>query len=623
MKCLAVPLPLLLATAACAADAPQDRATSSDLGKADGASGSSRLGATPTNDGVAFRVWAPNADRVWVTGTFDGWAETKSPLARADDGTWSATVAVAKPGDEYLYVIEKGATRVKRADPRARAMTHSAGRSIVVHPDAYRWRSTGYRTPSWDEAVIYEMHIGTFADEPGGAPGTWASAIGKLDHLKALGINMIEVMPPAEFAGDYSWGYNTAFPFAPERAYGSPDDAKRFIDEAHTRGIGVLIDVVHNHYGPSDLSMWCFDVECYGAGGIYFYTDARRESGWGPRPEFGRSEVRDFIVDDALMWLEEYRADGLRWDSTINIRQANGADISEGWDVLQRVNDAVDARQPWKVMIAEDLQGNEWITKTTAAGGAGFDTQWDARFFHPVGRNLVEPDDARRSMAEIRDAITAGYSGRALARVIYTESHDEVANGKSRIPEMIYPGRADSYWSKKRSTLGAALVMTAPGIPMLFQGQELLEDGWFRDDDPVDWAKTTRFAGILQMYKDLIALRRNVGGTTAGLRGEHVNVFHVNDSDKVIAFHRWANGGAGDDVVVILNFSARAFTQYDIGLPRGGTWKVRFNGDWKGYDASFDGTPSNDLTAYTGARDGLAYHGTVGVGPYSAVILSQ
>jgi 1,4-alpha-glucan branching enzyme len=207
--------------------------------------------------------------------------------------------------------------------------------------------------------------------------------------------------------------------------------------------------------------------------------------------------------------------------------------------------------------------------------------------------------------------------------VIYTESHDEVANGKARIPEMIYPGHADSYWSKKRSTLGAALVMTAPGIPMLFQGQELLEDGWFRDDDPVDWSKTTRFGGILQLYRDLIALRRNLGGTTRGLRGEHVNVFHVNDTDKVIAFHRWASGGPGDDVVVILNFSARAFTQYDLGLPRGGTWRVRFNSDWTGYDAGFGGTASNDLTASAGARDGLGYHGSVGVGPYSAVILSQ
>jgi 1,4-alpha-glucan branching enzyme len=125
------------------------------------------------------------------------------------------------------------------------------------------------------------------------------------------------------------------------------------------------------------------------------------------------------------------------------------------------------------------------------------------------------------------------------------------------------------------------------------------------------------------MYRDLIALRKNDAGATRGLRGENVNVFHVNDTAKVIAFHRWDQGGAGDDVIVVLNFSGTAFPQYDIGLPRGGTWKVRFNSDWQGYDAGFAGTPSNDTTASSGGRDGLDFHGTIGVGAYSAVVLSQ
>lgn len=614
-------LALILFTGACAVDGTDTADDGSD-GKADGGS-SARMGARPTASGTEFRVWAPNADRVFVTGTFNNWNETANELVRGAGGVFTGRVVDAKAGDEYLYVIERAGQRVKRADPRAEQMTNSAGHSVIYDQGAYQWKAHNYRTPAFDEAVVYEMHIGTFNDQPGGAPGTWTSAIAKLDHLKALGVNMLEVLPPAEFPGDYSWGYNPAFPFAPETAYGTPDDMKHFIDEAHMRGMGVMIDVVHNHWGPSDLSMWCFDSECYGKGGIYFYTDNRFESGWGPRPDFGRSEVRDYIVDNTKLWLDDYRADGLRWDSTVNIRTANGQDIPEGWQTLQRANDWVNNNASWKLMVAEDLQGNEWLDKGTGAGGAGFDTQWDAGFFHPVDRNIIEQNDANRNMGEIKGAIENRYAGRALGRVIYTESHDEVANGKQRIPEMIWPGHADSIYSKKRSTLGAALVMTAPGIPMLFQGQELLEDGYFTDQDPIDWTKASKNAGILATYRDLIALRKNAQSTTRGLRGEHVNVFHVNDNSKVIAFHRWDQGGAGDDVIVVLNFSNQAFPQYDIGMPRGGQWKVRFNSDWKGYDGGFAGTPSNDTTAVVGAKDGLGYRATIGVGAYSAVILSQ
>src|SRR5205823_1842481 len=179
-----------------------------------------------------------------------------------------------------------------------------------------------------------------------------------------------------------------------------------------------------------------------------------------------RAEVRDYIADNARMWLEEYRMDGLRWDSTKNIRTAGGRNDVEGWQLMQRVNDAKGGAQPWKLMIAEDLDGNEWLTKRTGAGGAGFDSQWDAGFFHPIEDAVVAAADSDRSMYAVRDALVRSYNGQATQRVVYTESHDEVANGKQRIPERIWPGNAASYYSKKRSTLGAALVMTAPGIPM-------------------------------------------------------------------------------------------------------------------------------------------------------------
>src|SRR5262249_36556277 len=150
------------------------------------------------------------------------------------------------------------------------------------------------------------------------------------------------------------------------------------------------------------------------------------------------------------------------------------------------VNNEIRASLPWKITIAEDLQNNEWVTKNTGAGGAGFGSQWDAGFVHPIREAIITQSDSSRDMWAVRDALEHRYNGDATQRVIYTESHDEVANGHSRVPEEIWPGNASSWFSRKRSTLGAALVFTAPGIPMIFQGQEFLEDQYFRDTVPLD-----------------------------------------------------------------------------------------------------------------------------------------
>ncbi len=406
------------------------------------------------------------------------------------------------------------------------------------------------------------------------------------------------------------------------------NEYKRFVNEAHARGIAVVQDVVHNHYGPNDMDLWRFDGWFQNnLGGIYFYNDFRGITNWGDtRPDFGRGEVRSYIRDNSIMWLQEFRVDGMRWDSTSNIRNTNngqGTDIPDGWSLLQYVNNEVDGSQPWKIMIAEDLQGNSFITRDTGGGGAGFDTQWDAGFVHPIRSAIVTPNDVDRNMFAVRDSIVNRYNSDAFERVVYTESHDEVANGRSRVPEEIFPGNAGSWFSKKRSTVGAALVMTSPGIPMIFQGQEVLEDEYFRDTDPVDWSKRVTFGGIEAMYRDLIRLRRNWFDTTRGLKGQHVNVHHINNTDKVIGFHRWDQGGVRDDVVVIVNLGNRSYTNYNLGFPRGGTWKVRFNSDWNGYSPDFANTFSYDTTAVAGPRDGVGFNANVGIGPYSVIILSQ
>ena len=186
------------------------------------------------------------------------------------------------------------------------------------------------------------------------------------------------------------------------------------------------------------------------------------------------------------------------------------------------------------------------------------------------------------------------------------------------------PGAADHYFAKKRTALGAALVLTAPGIPMLFQGQEFLALGAFNDAEPLEWQDVAARAGFVQLYRDLIGLRRNFGGHTRGLSGQHTRVFHVNDSAKLVAFARQAGeGGTGDTTLVVANFANLAHTGYALGLPGPGRWLVRFNSDWQGYDGEFGDFESLSVEAQAGEYDGYGWHGRIGLAPYAVLILSQ
>jgi 1,4-alpha-glucan branching enzyme len=588
------------------------------------------MGAVLYKSGVSFRVWAPHANAVFVVGDFNDWQPDANPLAPEQDGYWSAAVPRARAGQAYKFRILNGEQELFRVDPYAREVTNSAGDALIFDP-TFEWQGDDFHTPPWNEMTIYELHVGTFNRTHADRPGTFDDAIAKLDYLRDLGINTVLLMPPMEFAGDLSWGYNPAHPFAIESIYGGPAGFQRFVQAAHRQGIAVLVDVVYNHFGPSDLPMWQFDGWSENnMGGIYFYQDWRANTPWGDtRPDYGRAEVRQYIRDNALMWLEQYHCDGLRFDATAYIRNAKGNDnpgddLAEGWGLLRWINDEIEARQPWKITIAEDLRSNAIVTTPTADGGLGFDAQWDAAFVHPVREAIITQEDIHRNVGAVAGAINHRYGGDAFDRVIYTESHDEVANGKSRVPSEIWQENAGSWWAKKRSTLGAAVVFTSPGIPMIFQGQEFLEDGWFEDSNPLDWDKLETYAGIYRLYATLFKLRRNWENNTAGLRGQHVDVYHLDMAQNVLAFTRWDVGGPGDSVVVVLNFAATPLQDYWIGLPAGGIWKVRFNSDWDGYDAEFHNTFTADVDASGAAQDGLPASGCLNaVGPYTALILSQ
>ena len=582
------------------------------------------MGAIVGDGVIGFRVWAPHADEVHVIGDFNGWDEDATPMASEDNGHWYAEVPGAHPGQEYKFLLRVGEDRFHRVDPQVRQVTNSVGNGVIYDPWAFEWQGDEFSMPAHNESVIYELHVGSFARDPDGRPGDLYRAAERLDHLVDLGVNVVQLMPVAEFAGDQSWGYNPAHVFAVESSYGGPDALKTFVREAHRRGIAVILDVVYNHFGPSDLATWQFDGWSEdGKGGIYFYNDWRSATPWGDtRPDYGRGEVRQFIHDNALMWLREYRVDGLRYDMTPFIRSVSGSgdDLPEGYSLLKWVNEAIRAEFPGKLLIAEDMHRDERITQVDA-DGAAFHAQWDSSFVHPVREAVITADDADRSMAEVIAAVGQRYNDDAFQRVIYTESHDEVANGQTRVPSEIAEGDPTGWYAQKRSTVGAALVLTSPGIPMIFQGQEFLEAGWFRDDVPLDWAQNQQFHGVVRLYRDLIMLRRNATGVTKGLTGHHTELLHGDEERNTLAYHRWADGGPHDSTVVLINLSHEAVEGLPVRLPAAGRWTLRLNSDAGIYSERFGDGAAYDLDAVDEA--GFGIFANVAIPAYSVLIYSQ
>ncbi len=562
------------------------------------------LGATPHADGTTFRVWAPNAESMAVGGEFNDWHA--APMARdAEGGTWSLDAPGARAGQHYKYYIND---RFWRRDPRARQV---AGRDGVIYdPAAFDWGNTPVPKPAKNDLVIYEIHPGTFAGGP--PPATLDDAIPRLDHLRDLGVNALLLMPVNEFPGRLSWGYNPSDLFAVEADYGGPDALKRFVRAAHARGLAVFMDVIHNHYGPDELDLWRFDGWSRDEfGGIYFYNDVRANTPWGPtRPDFGRPEVRAFIRDQIWMYLEEYRIGGFRWDSVFNIIICERGGNPEGAELLAGINAELEAKHPEIMRTAEDHAFDHEMH---------FDNLWDVSHRWALYRQLVTPDDNERDMDTIADTVAGGPG---LNRVLFTEAHDYIAaaHGRSRLPSMIQPDDPESLWARKRSLLGAGLILTTPGVPMIFQGQEMLETQAFHDDTPLRWERADTRADIVRAYTDLIHLRRNLRGTTSGLQGAGVKILHMDPDRKLVAWTRWNQGEQTDPVVVVANFSGTDFNRGDIRVPfpAAGPWQCRFNGDSKFYGDDF-----GDIGAAEVEAAGEPPTAAVDLGKYSLQIFSR
>lgn len=578
------------------------------------------LGSHLSDDGVEFRVWAPFANAVSVLINTDfHWDE--SPLESEKNGYWSGSVAGVKAGKSYKYRIHTRDDKVlERNDPRARQLTVSDnGDSVVVDPE-YDWEDIESPIIPKEKQIMYELHIGTFNRPDAATVGTFYTAIEKLEYLQSLGVNTIEVMPVTSMATSNGWGYAPNHIFSVENSYGGRRGLLDFVKACHKKGIAVVLDVVYNHFS-NQTELWQFDGWSENnRGGIYFYNDERGDTPWGGRPDYGRPEVRQFILDNVTMWLTEYRIDGLRIDSTIYMRNSKGSDggkateISDAWSLLQDMAKLAHKIDPRILMIAEDNSGNDYITKPISEGGAGYDAQWGLGFPYTLRSMLnIGGSEADDSLAK---ELAHSYNGQGFQKVIFSDSHDTAANGSVRINEAA-PGNAGSVFARQFGLLANAIMLTAPGIPMLLQGEEFMQEGNFNDWQMLDWAKTKQFAGIVLAHQHLIGLRLDTYGNTTGLTGPSINVFHQDNNNRVIAYHRWLNGGIHDDVIVIANFNDQRFKSYELILPIGGSWRVRFNSSWKGYSPDFNETKLSLVTTDKNNRINIE------LADYNLIILSQ
>jgi maltooligosyltrehalose trehalohydrolase len=460
--------------------------------------------------GVHFRVWAPGRRRVDVVlENESGDQQTRSvKLEPEGDGFFSGHAAEATVGSLYRYRLDGRSELFP--DPTSRFQPQGPhGPSQVIDPEAFRWSDHAWPGTPLHGQVIYELHVGTFTKE-----GTWEAASGELTELAALGITVIEVMPVAEFPGRFGWGYDGVDLFAPTRLYGTPDDFRRFVDRAHAAGLGVILDVVYNHIGPDGNYLKQFAAD--------YFTD-RYKNEWGEALNFdgpNSGPVREFFLANAAYWVDEFHIDGLRLDATQQIFDNSPEHILAA--ISRLVREA--ARGRATLIVAENETQHTRLVRPVEEGGYGIDGLWNDDFHHSAfvaltGHNEAYYTDYLGSSQELLSAIKWGflYQGQRYswqkkrrgtpaldqppARFItFIENHDQVANSGrgQRCHQLTSPGRYKAM---------TALLLLAPGTPMLFQGQEFASSSpfLFFADHNAELAKLVRRgrAQFLSQFRSL------------------------------------------------------------------------------------------------------------------------
>lgn len=414
-----------------------------------------------------FSVWAPHAAHVQLDV-----AGRRSEMAADGDGWFSVEVDAAA-GTDYAYALDGSSETLP--DPRSAWQPHGVdGPSRLVDHAAYRWGDEGWQPPDWQQAVVYELHIGTFTGE-----GTFDAAVERLDHLVALGVTHVEVMPVAQFPGRCGWGYDGVGLWAVHDAYGGPGGFKHFVAACHQRGLAVLLDVVYNHLGPSGNYLPRF--------GPYFTS--RHHTPWGDAVNFddaGSAEVRAFVIGNALMWLRDFHLDGLRLDAVHAIFDDSGRHVLE--ELATRVGELSGELGRTLVLVAESDLNDPRMIRDRDSGGFGMTAQWSDDLHHALHSVLTGEVSGYYAdfgtVEQLGKALTDGFvydgqhsahrgrpHGSSLAGlppyrlVSYLQNHDQIGNRAQgeRSSQLLREGLV---------AVGAALVLLGPGVPMLFQGEE-------------------------------------------------------------------------------------------------------------------------------------------------------
>lgn len=586
-----------------------------------------------TVTGTSFAVWAPNARGVRVTGDFDHWTGAGTPMRMmGSSGVWELFVPGVGAGSRYKYqILGRDGVRRDKADPVAFAGEVPPATASIVTASTHRWGDDDWiarrAAANWaaQPMSIYEVHA-----------GSWRSGLGYrelahalVDYLAETGFTHVEFLPLAGHPFGGSWGYQVTSYYAVDSRLGGPDDFRYLVDTLHQAGYGVILDWVPAHFPRDEWALARFDGTA-----LYEHPDPRRGAhpDWGTLVfDFGRPEVRNFLVANALYWLSEFHVDGLRVDAVASMlyldysrgpgewlpNQHGGNENLDAVAFLQETTATVGKTLPGTVMIAEESTSWPGVTRPTDAGGLGFGLKWNMGWMHDtlsyIGRDPVHRAWHHHDMTF---AMVYAYS----EQFVLPLSHDEVVHGKGSLWGRI-PG---DDW-RKAATLRAyfAYQWAHPGKKLLFMGGELGNPAEWDESAQLPWqlADEPLHAGIRRLIGDVNRLYRTSPALyTQDFSPAGFSWIDANDSaSNVFSFVRWPNSGR--PLVCVANFSAVPHHRYQLGLPMSGSWRELLNTDSVTYGGSGVGN-LGQVTAVDGERQGLPAVATVAVPPLGAIWLS-
>jgi 1,4-alpha-glucan branching enzyme len=588
------------------------------------------MGANLVGGGATFRVWAPNATSVFVRGSFNGFTDQpNAALVRGENGYWHGFIPGVKDRDTYKYWITGPAGPGWKRDPYARELLEPNWDCVVRATD-FPWHDTGFHTPAFHNFVIYQLHVGAY-HTPHFPPktGTFLDVVDKIPYLADLGVTVLQLMPIQEFPGNFSLGYNGTDYYSPEMAYavsdadlppylarvngllaakrlapytaadlrGEMNQLKALIDLCHAYGLAVIFDLVFNHAGGGfgEQTIWFFDRQAGFDEPRWWNSLYFSDKTWsgGVVFNFQSDPVRAFLIENAKFCLDEYRVDGFRFDE-VSVIDHEG--YGRGWDFCQALTSTLRHHRPNALVHAEYWNVNPWIVKERDdSNGAGFHTTMTDGPRIAVRRVLQAasvPGGHALPLTQVAEQLGLDYLRNRWRGVNSLENHDLVLQPKDqndhnrmdRIARVADPSNPRSWYATSRSRVATGLLLTMPGIPMLFMGEEFLEDKQWSDDVKdhpelrLFWpgleAQDSAMRDFLRFTRELVKLRWQF----PALRGEGYALIHVHDENRVLAFQRWVPGEGGD-VIVVLSLANETRWSYEIGFPGGGHWREVFNSD--------------------------------------------